>query len=349
MKKRKDGRWSKTKTINGERVFFYSSAPTEKKAIADIENQMIEYKGKLERGKLFSDVADEWEEMHYQKIQYQTSSRYKSLVARIVEYFNGWYINTITNEDILLFYESLSMQDFSTKSIKDHASIVRMIMRYAYIKRYIKSNPSDYVIPPKGKPKKERQPLSKDDITAVQNNIFNDFGKIAYFLLYTGLRKGEALALTYDDIDLKNNLIRVNKSVEYISNKPRIKEPKTESGTRCVPLPDALKFLFQGKHKKDEIVFNQKGNLMRKSYFREHWVRYCKEIGIDASPHQFRHTYATLLHEWNISVKDAQHILGHSDVSTTQNIYTHISQARIEQTTKDINRQINCCQSVVNE
>ena len=59
LTKRKDGRWCKAKTINGDRVYFYSTEPTEKKAIKDIENQMVKYAGKIQKGKLFKDVADE--------------------------------------------------------------------------------------------------------------------------------------------------------------------------------------------------------------------------------------------------------------------------------------------------
>lgn len=348
LTKRKDGRYCTSRTINGERIFFYSSEQTEKKATRDIEKQMLEYRGKLERGKSFQDVADEWEEEHYKHVQYQTMERYKSYVARVKDYFCDCYIKDITGEMISCFYQEMVQKGFSTKTLKDQASIVKMIMRYALIRRYITSNTADYVDIPKGKPKEERTPLSAKDIEAVKNNVFLDFGKIAFFLLYTGLRRGEMLALTYGDIDLKNNLINVNKSVEHIGNKPRIKEPKTKAGVRQVPLPDVLRFIFSGKHKKDEIVFSQSGELMKKSYFRNNWLKYCKAAGITATPHQFRHTYATFLFEWKITEKDAQQILGHADISTTQNIYTHISESRIMQTTKNINEKIKSCQSVVN-
>ena len=349
LTKRKDGRYCTSRTINGERVFFYSSERTEKKAEKDIENQMLAYQGKIEKGRTLQSVADEWEEEHYNKIQYQTASRYKSYVARITKYFADTYIKDIKSDEIERFYQGMVLQGFSSKTIKDQASVVKLIMRYALIKRYIDTNVADFVTPPKGKPKEERQPLTKKEIKAVEESIGTEFGNIAYFLLYTGLRKGEMLALTYGDIDFKNNFITVNKSVEYIGNKPNVKSPKTKAGTRHVPLPEALKFLFSGKHKKDDLIFSQNGNIMSKSYFREHWIKYCKEIGIDVTPHQFRHTYATLLFEWKITEKDAQQILGHADISTTQNIYTHISDTRMKQTTRDINKKIRCCQRVVNE
>ena len=61
LTKRADGRWCKSKTINGKKVYFYSNEQTEKKALRDIENQMITYTGEMQKGKLFKDVASEWE------------------------------------------------------------------------------------------------------------------------------------------------------------------------------------------------------------------------------------------------------------------------------------------------
>lgn len=347
LTRRKDGRWCKSKTINGKKVFFYSSQPTERKAAKDIENQMLAYTEQEEIGKSLKEVAYEWKEDHYKTIQYQTAFRYNSYVERFINYFADKYIKEITAEQIELFYNGMVIDGFSSKTIKDQAGIVKMIMRYALIKRYIEVDVSQYITPPKGKAKQERQPLTPDEIRRVQSDIFSDFGKIAYFLLYTGLRKGELLALTYKDIDLKNNLITINKSVEYVGNTPRIKQPKTASGIRKVPLPDILIPIVKCKHSKSDIVFSQNGEIMTKSYFSAEWKRYCKRLGINVTAHQFRHTYATMLFEWDISEKDAQTILGHADISTTHNIYTHISESRIIQTTKNINDKIKSCQKVV--
>ena len=95
------------------------------------------------------------------------------------------------------------------------------------------------------------------------------------------------------------------------------------------------------KNKKaSDVLFAHNGSYMSKSYFREHWVRYCKEIGIDATPHQFRHTYATFLFECGIAEKDAQVILGHSDISVTHNIYTHVREDRISRACDILNKNI---------
>ena len=341
LTKRKDGRFMKTKTINGKKISFYSSEPTERKAERDIERQMLEYSHRESLGKKLSEVCDEWEDVHYKSIKAQTEQRYKSYVKRFSHFFDGEYIKKITASDIERFLQSMVLEGFSTKTIKDQASIVKQIIRYAIIKGYTKENPAQYITPPKGKAKVIREALTDDDVKKIKSDRFSDFGKIAYFLLYTGLRKGELLALTYGDIDYKNATISINKSVEHIGNKPRISTTKTQAGVRLVPLPDVLRpIVKQGKHKNTDLIFSEDGELMHKSYFREHWIRHCKSIGIDATPHQLRHTYATMLFEWNISEKDAQSIMGHSDISITHNIYTHIRESRITNTINSINKKI---------
>ena len=340
LTRRKDGRWVKSKTINGERVFFYSMEKSEKKALRDIESQMVSYQGKIERGKTFQEVADEWEEVHYKTIQHQTEHRYKSLVAHVTDIFGEDYIKKITSNDIDLFLKRLAEQGYSSKSLKDQTNIVKMIFKYATIHGYIEQNPAQYISPPKGKPKVTREPLTDEQIRAVESNIDKDFGLLAYFLMYTGLRKGEALALTYGDIDRKNNTISVGKSIEHVNNKPHLKEPKTKAGTRTVPLLNKIKNVLP-KGKKNEIIFNQDGGYMTATYYDRHWQNYKKETGLNITAHQLRHTFTTLLFEFGIDMKDSQEILGHSDISTTRNIYTHIRKNRLENTTSLINDRLS--------
>ncbi len=345
MKKRKDGRYQKSKTINGKRIVFYSSEPTEKKAIRDIENQMLIYSQKELLGKTFGEVADEWEETHYKNLEWQTERRYKSMVLHLLNGFtstNGFkkeYIKSISSRDIERFFEEMVSLNYSTKSLKDQMSVTKMIFKYAVIKGYINNNVTEYLSPPKGTPKVIRQSLSDKEIEIVKNNTNSQFGLLAYFMMFTGLRKGEALALTYADIDLKNNVISITKSIEHYGDMPRVKMPKTEAGTRKVPLLDVVKNILP-KGKQTDIVFSENGNYMRNSYFNKYWKSYCEETGLKITSHQLRHTFATLLYEWEIDVKDSQELLGHSDISTTRNIYTHIRQNRITDTTNRINAKL---------
>ena len=167
--------------------------------------------------------------------------------------------------------------------------------------------------------------------------------------LYTGLRKGEILALTWNDIDFIKNTVTVSKTagrVIDITKDSRSKEyikvgtPKTAKGNRVVPLPDFLvKRLKQYKlFKKEEslkigIQFKESnnlftaktGNIVAPPNLHEAFKEILLKAGLeDRKFHDLRHTYATRLFELGESAKTVQELLGHSSISMTLDIYTHV-------------------------
>lgn len=340
MKKRKDGRYVKVVTLNGKKIYFYSSENTEAKAIKDLSRQILQYSVKEEKGRLFSDVAQEWEENHCAKLEYNTARRYKTLLKHAVNAFEDKYIKEMMPIDIERFVEYFAMRDYATKTIKDQLSVVRLVFKYAYIKGYIDSDPTRYISPPKGKASVPRAALTEEEIEIVKQSVNCTFGLFVYFLLYTGLRKGEALALQYKDIDFKRKEIYVSKSVYHDGNKPYIKSTKTHNGIRTVILPDVLADILT-KGDSDNYVFSDNGiSPLSNSSFQTKWAKYCRETGLNITAHQLRHSYATILFEANIDVKDAQNLMGHSDISVTRNIYTHIRSNRLQNTAAQLNNFI---------
>ena len=185
----------------------------------------------------------------------------------------------------------------------------------------------------------KREAITEQDTLTVSKMLNCTFGLLAFFYLCTGLRKSEALALQWRDIDFENKRIYVYKSLYYISNSPHIKKnTKTKSGERYVILLDCLADqLLPVQGKPEEYVFNKNGNLLDKSYYTRMWEKYKKESGVNTSTHALRHSYATLLFEAGISEKDSQTLLGHSNISTTYDIYTHIRKKRMDDTRNKLN------------
>ncbi len=339
MKKRKDGRWERIKTINGKRVSFYSSEPTEKKAIKDIENQMLNYKEKQENGLTFKQVVDLWQQSpQYLKLSPTTQKRYDILLKHIKK-FNNRYIKTITAEEIQDFLTELSNQDYATKTIKHQFSIFKIIFKFAKLKRYIKEDETQYVIMPEGQKAVKRRALTENEVKIIEKHADTEYGFFPYFLLNTGLRRGEALALQYGDIDRKNKIIHITKSAYYEGNQTKIKPPKTDAGTRDVIIPvRLLKKLPKGK--KDDFLFHypdEPSKLMTQRIYERKWKDFLTATGLNITAHMLRHTYATILFEADINVKDAQSLMGHADITTTNNIYTHIRENRITETAKKLN------------
>lgn len=344
MKQRADGRWLKVKSINGKKVYFYSTAKTERAAIKDIEKQLVEYAEKDEKGKTFQEVAEEWQTTpRYTQLSPTTQKRYDILLNHAFKVFADDYIKNIQAEDIENFLTDLSEQGFASKTIKHQFSIFKIIFKYAKMKRYIANDETAYVTVPDGKKAVKRRALTEDEVKIVEKNATTGFGLFAYFLLNTGLRRGEALALQYRDLDYDKKVIHITKSAYYVGNQPKLKRPKTEAGTRDIVFPDCLiKILPRGKQTNYIFHYPEKPDqIMTADVYERLWDKYQGQTGLDITAHMLRHTYATVLFEAGIDVKDAQNLMGHADIATTNNIYTHIREQRMADTADRLNAYLN--------
>ena len=324
MKQRSDGRWVKVKSINGIKKSFYSTAKTQKAAIRDIERQMLEYTERLARNSFFKEIAEEWKEEHREEIAYKTWQGYNAHYNRAIEEFGDTKINVIQQSDVQLYINQLCKKGYAYKTVKTALDVVSMIFDYAIIKKQIKSNPCDYVKLPNGLKRTERELPNDTEIQKVKDSIDCHFGHFAYLILFTGIRRGEALALRSENIDFENKIIHIQNSIYFESNRPEIKETKTRAGNRNVYLLDCLIPILKDKQ---GYIFGGEEPMTEQAY-RRAWERYCKESGVTITPHQLRHAYATMLYENEISAKSAQRLLGHADIKTTLEIYTHISESR---------------------
>lgn len=140
------------------------------------------------------------------------------------------------------------------------------------------------------------------------------------FLLQTGLRIGEALALTYADIDFTQKTVSVSKNVVFIAGK-RIDQdtPKSAAGVRVVPVPNEALGLLERGHDSRDLVFPFKYAGARSAL-----RRISESLGFTVTAHLLRHTYATRLEEAGVSPKLKQYLMGHASLEMTQNTYTDI-------------------------
>ena len=164
---------------------------------------------------------------------------------------------------------------------------------------------------------------------------------IAYFFLHLGLRKGEMLALDARYINKKERTFKIMHSVYFVGNSPHIKSPKTQAGIREGILLECL--LDKLPNIKSGLIFPGKsGSYMTHSEFHTGWRAYQKATGLTITPHQLRHAYASyILHDAGIDVKTAQYLMGHADISTTQNIYTQITENALKEASKKMNQHIS--------
>lgn len=316
MFKRKDGLYQEKVIINGKNRYFYGKS--KKEVLAKIRD----FKEADSIGLNFEVVAEKWWEEHEKKIEYNTTKGYKPAKNRAKEHFDGIPIKDITPPQIFSYLKKFALT-YADKTVKTQLSVFNMIFTYAVQEGYILFNPARDLVAPAGTGKKKRHCPSNKDINLVKKSVNCTFGLLPYMAMYTGLRKGELLALTKSDIDIKNRIIRVSKSVFHINNKPHLKKPKSEKSDSTVPILDKL--LPYLKKLPNGLLFpDENGKLLTDSQYNKLFETYQKETGCNFTVHQLRHCYATMLFENDIKPEKAQALLRHAQLSTTMDIYKEL-------------------------
>ena len=257
----------------------------------------------------------------------------KKDTLRIIEKFDIYYfrIQTITLEDINK--ELASLKDYSNSSISKIVQLLRLGFKEALRLEIINYSPFEQkgliLTPRSNKIDKKIDALTKDEEKRFISylNECNDKYKDVFLIAdYTGMRIGEILALTKNDIDFKNNLINVDKTLTK-DERGKVTlgaTTKTYAGTRKVPMNKYIFEIFSQINTENELFLN-KGNYIAPSTINSHFKRICDKIGIKrGNTHMLRHTFATRCIESGMSPVVLQHILGHTDISITLNTYTSV-------------------------
>ena len=321
---RPDGLYEKGVTVGGKRIRFRGHSPTE------ITKKIALYKEQAANGRTFEAVAEDWIRHYESQVSYNTYYKQMCHYNRVVDFFGDMYIKDIAAQDVNRFYLMLQSKKYSKKTIEHNRTTLSNILRYALVQGEVTSLASDNVPIPKA-PKTKRELPSETDLHLIHQNAYlSNIALFAYFIVCTGCRRGEAAAIQHKDIDFQRRKIYITKSIYYVSNKPQFKDTKTFAGNRTVPLLDVLiPFIPEGKP--DDYLFSKDGKQpYTQSQLTKGYAAYQREIGITATLHQLRHAYATILYEAGIDEKLAQTLMGHADISTTKNIYTHIRTSKLE-------------------
>lgn len=179
-----------------------------------------------------------------------------------------------------------------------------------------------------------------------EDEYFNQFHDGMFILFKTGLRISELCGLTIRDIDLQERTIDINKQLQYTGGKKAyIEQTKTTAGTRVLPMSDEVYEAFKRiissrkKPKVEQMIdgvsgflfLDDKGKPMLayqwEKKFQHSVEKYNKIYKVELpkiTPHICRHTYCTNMTKSGIAVKTLQYLMGHADIATTLNVYTHL-------------------------
>lgn len=293
----------------------------------------------------FREIAEAWKETAWERITGGTKACYEAPYKRALERHGDAVASEVSSEEIYKVLLKMSAQGYSAKTIKMQRTVYKLIFQNAIISneysQMIQANPADSVPLPKGLKRPENRQAPDDEvIRAIHENAASSLaGLLAFLLICTGFRRGEALALTWADVNFDEATITCNKSLSLRNGRKVITAPKTEAGYRTVPLLPALAEVLKrpkGAKKTDPIFEAVNGGYLSEITYRRYWEEYCKEVlGQNLTAHVLRHGYATMLYEAGVDEYTAQSLLGHADITTTRAVYTHL---RKEQKIKSIDK-----------
>jgi integrase len=275
------------------------------------------------------------------KLKARTYDNYESLIAvRIIPALGGLALKDIAPFHIQDFYNQLGDDGFSAATIRKTHQIINSALDKALEQQMIRINPAKSVEVPSLEQKPVKAFSREEQATFFEAAKSYSYYEAFIFSVDTGVRKGELLSLTWDDIDFDNGYVSINKTLIFVKDRDNKSDntyilkvqdsTKTKAGVRKVPLTKrCLHMLKELKLKnitKSPLVFPSKnGTYINPRNLLRCFETICEKTGLEGfNCHSLRHTFATRCFEKGIPVKIVSRWLGHAKVSHTLDIYTHV-------------------------
>ncbi len=274
----------------------------------------------------FITFAQKWlDDYAKPNLRERTVQGYKDyLNLRLIPYFGNMNLSDIQLYDIQKFVNSLS-STLSSETIRKYKNCLSCIFNYAVRWNFLKFNPCNGVIIPKGLDTSVKPVfLTKDEVDQLLiclNKEDLKYQIIVRLALQCGLRRSEILALTWKAIDFNNCTINIFQATSTIKGIGTIiSGTKNVSSIRTIHIKEEILDLIKKLPKENELIFRYMHNDTVTKWFNKFLKKYnLKHMRF----HDLRHTHATLLIANGIDMKTVSSRLGHSNISTTMNIYTH--------------------------
>lgn len=273
--------------------------------------------------------GDNWfERYHVPKVKINTAMNTLVILEKHIYPFIGEKpLNQITHDDVQSLFNNMNGNARST--VSKIRIVLNQIFKNAVEDGIVSANVMDskrYVISNKVT---KREALSKQDVQSIicqLDQLGEDEKLFLALALFTGMRRGEILALTWQCIDLDKRFIHVQQAVTFTKNRPIIGMPKSAAGVRFIAIDMRLLDILSGVQERQGFVIKNRrdsGIPLTETAFKRLWGRISHRIELHgATPHILRHTYASMM-EPHTDAKTLQSIMGHADISTTLNRYAH--------------------------
>lgn len=345
--KRKDGLYSAYitvgKTVEGKpkRKYVYGKTKQE------LESKFLELKILYNKGTVIENdsiTIRELGEIWFKQTQFNNSAKTKQRNRGILDNYIYPNLGHISVKNLKTFHVQtmiIEMLSDKTDTVRKTLQITKSILEIAVNNDFVVKNVANPVKIPTFK-SKIKVPLTIEEQTKIESST-SKYKDLFVFLLYTGLRKGEVAALTWDDIDFEKNTIRVNKSISFDTNKGTKKGTKNDTD-RIIPILDKTRLILESRANKKEskyVFYKQDKGQLSDMAFKRMTEAFKKDTGVDFTLHQLRHTFCTMLYYSGISTKKAQQLMGHKSLKVTLEIYTHLDEEQEGNTAQDLNNYLS--------
>lgn len=317
------GLYETSRTINGKRVRFRG------KTCADVDAKIAAYSERKPQTRTVEVIAEEWYETKEHGLRDASRRTYRTALNIIVPRLGEIPVSELTPLAVKRFVNEIESSGYSASTTQAVLGRLKGLLSYAVVAGDIDVNPATEVYKSRNLPRTRRSALTEEQERKVEAYRGEDY-LLGLLLLYTGLRRGEALALTWQDIDREAGVIHVTKKVNYAVNPPRVDNfLKSDNGRRDVPIIPGLAAALPDK--KIGLVFADKHGRHLSGYaLGERWTRYCRAAGIEGvTPHQFRHSYATICYEAGIDAMAAAALMGDTP-EVVSKVYTELRKSHHE-------------------
>lgn len=247
--------------------------------------------------------------------------------TKILPFFEKMKVKDIKAIHIRKWQTDLLEKDYSKTYLKTIYNQLTAIFNYAVRFHNLDKNPCHAAGSIGKKDADEMQILSLQEFNKMIGYVIDEENKFFYIILFwTGMRKGELLALTFKDVNFENKVITINKNFQIVKKERLITDPKTPRGRRVIAVNDivldCIKKLWDTSYKPNETdkIFH-----LSKDSLKRQLDTACKKSGVPRiRVHDLRHSHASYLLSKGVNIVILSRRLGHEKVQTTLNIYCHI-------------------------
>lgn len=282
------------------------------------------------------EITELWKEEKKKYVKKSTYAAYQLLIQNHLDgYFGDFY--EVTEEQVQEFAFLKLQEGLSEKSIKDIIIVLKMILKYGVKLGFFEYKPIEVKFP-SNNTKQELEVLSKQDQKKFMDYLRNNFTfrNLGIFIcLSTGMRIGEICGLRWCDVNVEDGVLMVRHTLQriYIIDGDKkhtellLDTPKTANSVRDIPMSSELLKMIKSINKvvnsEYYVISNDETPIEPRTY-RNYYKKLCKKVGIsELKFHGLRHSFATRCIESKADYKTVSVLLGHSNISTTLNLYVH--------------------------